>query len=80
MEEPSEEHVESAQTYRYENLSREAQQVFDETRLNGVYFTQNQSLQSEEFQYQGISSYYNVTYQNETYLLSTYMNEGCYGP
>lgn len=66
MEEPSEEHGEPAETYRYEDLSREAQHVFDEARQNGLYFTQSQSLRAEEFQYRGISSYHIITYQNET--------------
>lgn len=80
VREPSEESDEPVETYRYENLSREAQQVFDEALANGVYSTTNQSLRSEEFRYTGITATYHVIYHNETYVLATYVNEGCYGP
>ncbi|WP_247730437.1 hypothetical protein [Halovivax limisalsi] len=68
------------ETYRYENLSREARQVFDEALVDGSYFTTNQSLRSEELRYEGIRSIYHIIYDNETYGLATYVNEGCYGP
>lgn len=77
---PSEESDESEKTYRYENLSKEAQQVFDEALANGSYMTTNQSLRSEEFRYQDVTSTYHVIYHNETYVLATYVDEGCRGP
>ncbi len=68
------------ETYRYGDLSTEAQQVFDEALADGVYFTTNQSLRSEEFQYGDVQSIYHVIHHNETHVMATYVNEGCRGP
>lgn len=69
---------EPAETYRYENLSREAQRVFDEALAGGSYRTTDQRLRSEEFRYGGLQSIYHVIYRDETYVLATYVNEGCH--
>lgn len=81
VEAQSEETDAPEETYSYEELSKEARQVFDEVLTNnGFYTTTNQSLRSEEFRYQGVTSTYHVIYQNETYVLGTYVDEGCHGP
>ncbi|WP_265109662.1 hypothetical protein [Halosolutus halophilus] len=65
------------ETYRYENLSSEAQQVFDRAVTDGYYETTNQSLNAPEFRYWDTTAVYDVTYKNETHVLLTYTGEGC---
>lgn len=73
----SDDYGEVLEEYRYENLSSDAQHVFEETVVSGNYTTTNQSLESEEFRYWDEVTVYNVTYQNETHTLLTYTGEGC---
>lgn len=75
--EPSGEYADATETYAYDNLSGEAQHVFEEALANGGYSTTNQSLKSPEFRYWDTTTAYNVTYQNETYKLLTYTGSGC---
>lgn len=50
VEDSSEETDAPEETYRYEDLSEEAGQVFDEALANnGFYTTTNQSLRAKEF-------------------------------
>lgn len=75
--EPSGDYVDVTETYAYENLSSEAQRVFEEAIARGSYSTTNQSLKSSEFRYWDTTTSYNITYQNETYKLLTYTGEAC---
>lgn len=75
--EPSNDYGEVIETYRYEDLSGDAQYVFEETIANGSYATTNQSLEPPEFRYWDTTSVYTITYQNERHTLLTYTGEGC---
>lgn len=65
------------ETYQYEKLSSDAQQVFDEAVTHGSYSTTNQTLEPAEFRYWDTTTVYNVTYQSETHVLLTYTGAGC---
>lgn len=65
------------ETYRFDDLSQEAQVVVEETLEDGFFETPDQSLNSEEFRYREEATVYTVTYQKETYTLLTYTGEDC---
>lgn len=75
--EPSDDYGEVIETYRYENLSSDAQQVVEEVVTNGSYATTSQTLEPREFRYWDTTSVYNVSYRNETHVLRTYTGTGC---
>lgn len=75
--ESPEDYGEVVETYRYEELSSDAQQVFDEAVTHGSYSTANRTLEPAEFRYWDTTTVYNVTYQGETHVLLTYTGEGC---
>lgn len=75
--ESSEDYGEIIETYRYEDLSSDAQRVVEEAVSNGSYSTTAQQLNPTEFRYWDTTTIYNVTYQNKTHVLITYTGEGC---
>jgi hypothetical protein len=75
--ESPENYGEAVETYRYGELSSEAQQVVEKTIANGSYSTANRSFEAPEFRYWDTTTVYNITYQNQTYVLLTYTGEGC---
>jgi hypothetical protein len=75
--ESPEDYADPIETYRYEELSSDAQQVFEEAVTHGSYSTKNRTLEPAEFRYWDTTTVYNVTYQNETYVLLTYTGSGC---
>ncbi|UTF55635.1 hypothetical protein [Natronosalvus rutilus] len=75
--ESSEDYGEVVETYKYEELSSDAQQVVEEAVTNGSYTTTDQNLEPTEFRYWDTTTVYNVTYQNKTHVLLTYTGEGC---
>ena len=68
---------EPTESYDYDELSDDAQTVFDETVTDGSYATTNRSLDSPEFRYRDTTTVYNVTKEGETYVILTYTGEGC---
>lgn len=76
VESPAE-YGEVIETYRYENLSNEAQHVFEEAVATGSYATTDQNLEPAEFRYWDTLAVYDVIYRNETYGLLTYTGGGC---
>ena len=75
--ESPENYDEAVETYRYGELSSEAQQVVEKTVTEGSYATANRSLEPPEFRYWDTVTVYNITYQNQTHVLLTYTGEGC---
>ena len=75
--ESPENHDEAVETYRYGELSSEAQQVVEKTVTEGSYATTNRSLEPPEFRYWDTVTVYKITYQSQTNVLLTYTGEGC---
>jgi len=75
--ESPEDYADPVGTYRYEELSNDAQHLFEEAVTHGSYSTTNKTLEPAEFRYWDTTTVYNVTFQNETYVLRTYTGSGC---
>lgn len=73
----SDDYGEVLETYSYGDLSGGAQQVFEKAVTNGSYTTTNQRKEPAEFRYWDTTAVYNITYQDQTYVLLTYTGSGC---
>jgi len=57
--------------YDYENMSSDAQSIFDRAREDGDYQFYDASDDPPEFEYSDEAQFYTVSYRNDTYYLWT---------